>query len=270
MKIKFWGVRGSVPCATDHHLQFGGNTSCVTVEHDGEIVVLDAGTGMVPLGKEFVSRGIHSSTLLLSHAHLDHIFGLPFFSPAWRPDFNLKVMAGNLMNAGGVREVFDQVFGEPAFPVPVKAMRGVSSFNDFAAGDSFTVGCFKVTTIPLFHPNGATAYRLEVSGKSVCYVTDVEHIPGEIDPIIVEFIRNTDLFIYDSTYTDTEFLAKIGWGHSTWQHGVRLGLAANVKRYAMFHHDPDRTDELMARLEVEAQQTWKSAFAAREGLEIEL
>ncbi|MDI9408297.1 MAG: MBL fold metallo-hydrolase [Candidatus Pacebacteria bacterium] len=271
MKVQFWGVRGSVPCASLSHMRYGGNTSCVTVEHNNEIVILDAGTGIVPLGKQLVRRHLHSATLLLSHAHLDHIFGLPFFAPAWMPDFKLKIMAGNLNNVeGGVRGVFDTVYSEPAFPVPVGAMRGVESFTDFTAGESFQAGIFGVKTMPLNHPNGATAYRVEFNNKSLCYVTDVEHEVGKIDPHIVEFIRGTDLFIYDTTYTEEEYKTKKGWGHSTWQHGIKLGMMGQVKRYALFHHEPDRTDDLMAMVEEEAKKEWNASFAAREGMEIEL
>ncbi|MCX8501270.1 MAG: MBL fold metallo-hydrolase [Alphaproteobacteria bacterium] len=271
MKVHFWGVRGSVPCASLSHMKYGGNTACVAVEHQNETIILDAGTGIVPLGKQIARKKISSATLLLSHAHLDHIFGLPFFAPAWMPDFSLKIMAGNLSKlSGGIRGVFDTVYSEPAFPVPVGAMRGVHSFTDFTAGASFQAGVFGVRPMPLNPPNGATAYRIEVNNKSLCYVTDVEHEVGKVDESIVEFIRGTDLFIYDTTYTEAEYLSKVGWGHSTWQHGIKLGMMGNVKRYALFHHEPDRTDEMMALVEEEAKREWNLAFAAREGMEIEL
>ena len=270
MKIRFWGVRGSIPCASETHLVYGGNTSCLTVEGEDSMLILDAGTGIVPLGKYVQDNKINHASLLLSHAHIDHIIGLPFFAPVWNPDFSLEVLAGNLKSSGGVRSVFNLVFGEPTFPVPIKAMRGITRFHDFVAGENFALNGFAIRTIPLNHPNGATGYRIELHGKTMCFITDVEHILGELDDDLIAFIKDTDLFIYDTTYTDQEFPAKIGWGHSTWEQGIRLAQAANVKRYAMFHHEPNRTDPIMAELEKQAKSKWEHAFAAREGMVISL
>jgi phosphoribosyl 1,2-cyclic phosphodiesterase len=269
--VTFWGVRGSLPCPTPDHLAFGGNTSCVTVEAAGQIIILDAGTGIFALGKDMMRRGVTSATLLLSHAHIDHILGFPFFGPVWSGDFSLTVMAGNLTPTGGVRRVFDQVLGDPLFPVPVQAMSGVTSFHDFAAGTTFMLGPdVLVKTIPLNHPNGASAYRIESGGRAVCYVTDVEHEAGTLDQDILAFIKDCDLLIYDSTYSDEEYVKKVGWGHSTWQQGVRLSKAANVKRYAVFHHDPDHTDDIMREVEASVTNLWRNAFVAREGMIIRL
>ena len=274
MKVTFWGVRGSIPCAQKSHLEYGGNTSCITVEKEGAVLILDAGTGIVPLGKYLEEKNVKHASLLLSHAHLDHIMGLPFFSPVWNPGFALEVLAGNLKSSGGVKSVFNLVFGEPTFPVPINAMRGITRFRDFVAGENFTLNGFEIRTIPLNHPNGATGYRIELNGKNICFITDVEHDFKDNKPIIdanlVEFIKGTDLFIYDTTYTDEEFIAKKGWGHSTWEHGLRLAKAANVKNYALFHHEPNRTDEIMAELEKKVKSNWENAFAARDGMVIEL
>ena len=275
MKVTFWGVRGSIPCAQKSHLEYGGNTSCITVEKEGAVLILDAGTGIVPLGEYLEKKKVKHASLLLSHAHLDHIMGLPFFSPVWNPGFALEVLAGNLKSSGGVKSVFNLVFGEPTFPVPINAMRGITRFHDFVAGENFTLNGFEIRTIPLNHPNGATGYRIESNGKNICFITDVEHNLDKanapiIDDNLVSFIKDTDLFIYDTTYTDEEFQDKIGWGHSTWEHGLRLSKAANVKRYALFHHEPNRTDEIMEKLEKKAKSKWDQAFAARERQVIDL
>lgn len=271
VEVTFWGVRGSMPCATSNHLAFGGNTSCVTVEAAGRVVILDAGTGIFALGKDLMKRGVTQATLLLSHAHIDHIMGFPFFAPVWSGSFSLTVMAGNLIPTGGVRAVFDQVLGDPLFPVPVQAMSGVTSFHDFEAGANFAIGPdIMVKTIPLNHPNGATAYRIEALGKSICYVTDTEHVPGQPNQEILKLIDRCDLMIYDSTYSDEEYASKVGWGHSTWQEGTRLGKAAEVKRYAVFHHDPDHTDDIMSTVEGAVTKLWDRAFVAREGMRIGL
>ncbi|MDI9348567.1 MAG: MBL fold metallo-hydrolase [Candidatus Symbiobacter sp.] len=270
MKVTFWGVRGSIPCASDTHLKYGGNTSCLTVEKGDAMLILDAGTGIVELGKYIRAKNIKSASLLLSHAHLDHIMGLPFFSPVWNPDFKLDVFAGHLKLPRGIESVFNAVFGEPTFPVPIKAMRGITEYTDFVAGEDLSLNGFMVRTIALYHPNGATGYSIELDGKKICYITDVEHVISQPDQGIINFIKSADLFIYDTTYTDQEFPAKIGWGHSTWQEGMRLGQAADVKRYALFHHEPDRTDAIMEKLEAEVKSQWDRAFVAREKMIIEL
>ena len=144
-------------------------------------------------------------------------------------------------------------------------MRSKLTFEDFNVGDELHPGeGIVVKTAPLRHPNGATAYRVEYDGNSVCYVTDTEHDPDTPDQAILDFIQNADLVIYDSTYTDEEFPAKVGWGHSTWQEGIRLCRAANAKRLALFHHDPDHNDAAMTVIEQKARSTWADSFAARD------
>ncbi|MEJ0068413.1 MAG: MBL fold metallo-hydrolase [Pseudomonadota bacterium] len=194
------------------------------------MVVLDAGTGLFPLGKHLLKGSVKSATLLLSHSHTDHIIGFPFFAPAWIGSFALTIMAGHLIDNGGVRNIFEVAMRDPVFPVKLKDMGGATRFHDFRVGESFTLGTdVKVRTAPLVHPNGATAYRLEAEGKVLCYVTDTEHTPGKPDQNVLDLISGADLVVYDCTYTDDEFTKKVGWGHSTWQEGVRLCRAAGAK-----------------------------------------
>jgi phosphoribosyl 1,2-cyclic phosphodiesterase len=173
-------------------------------------------------------------------------------------------MAGHL-GAAKVRHVLAGQMAEPTFPVPLEAMRADLTFEDFSAGDRFVLGAeVGVRTCVLNHPNGATGYRIEYQGKSVCYVTDTEHVVGKPDQNILSLIEGTDLLVYDCTYTDDEFPSKVGWGHSTWQEAVRLSRHANVKKLAIFHHDPEHDDSFMMRLEDQARQSWDGAFVARE------
>ncbi len=271
LKVKFWGVRGSIACPSPNHIAFGGNTSCIEINAGGQQIILDAGTGIRNLGHWNFRKGIHRSTLLFSHTHWDHITGFPFFAPAFHPDHSFRLMAGHLYDDGGLRSVLSGQMQQPTFPVPMEAMKSSLTFEDFRAGDSYELGPnIQVRTAPLNHPNGATGYRIEHGGKSVCYVTDTEHVIEKPDQNILGLIEGTDLMIYDSTYTDDEFPSKIGWGHSTWQEGIRLARAANVKSLAIFHHDPDHEDGFMDRVEAEARATWRRAFVARENMRIRL
>jgi phosphoribosyl 1,2-cyclic phosphodiesterase len=250
----------------------GGNTSCLEVRVGEHLIILDSGTGIRSLGRSLLQRDVRKATLLLSHTHWDHINGFPFFQPAFDPKRAFRILAGHLgPETGGIRQALSGQMTQPMFPVPLETMRATLDFEDFQAGDRFTLdGGIVVRTAPLQHPNGATGYRIEHGGRSFCYVTDTEHTPGKPDERILALIEGCDLFVYDSTYTDEEFPAKVSWGHSTWQEGVRLARAANVRRYGIFHHDPDHEDPFMDQVEKDAQQEFSSAFVTREGVSIEL
>jgi phosphoribosyl 1,2-cyclic phosphodiesterase len=266
VRVTFWGVRGSIAVAAKSHSRYGGNTSCVEVNVGDEVIIFDSGTGIRPLGADLLRRDIRRSTLLLSHTHWDHIQGFPFFAPAFDPKRSFRILAGHLpRSVGGIRSVLAGQMAEPNFPVPLEIMRGALTFEDFSAGDEFELSPgVQIKTASLNHPNGATGYRIEHKGASVCYVTDTEHVPGQLDENILGLIEGADLFIYDSTYTDDEFPAKVGWGHSTWQEAVRLAKAAKVRRLAIFHHEPDHDDKFMKRVEAEASKLLPSSFVARE------
>lgn len=269
IRLKFWGVRGSIACASPDHMKYGGNTSCIEVEAGNYRFVMDAGTGIRNFGNAFLKDDVRESHLLLTHTHWDHINGFPFFVPAYDGKRSIHIMAGHLMNQGGVQDVLSTQMHNPMFPVPLEAMQANLRFEDFEAGESFSLAKgVDIQTAPLNHPNGATAYRVNHDGNSIVYVTDTEHIPGKPDQNILNLIEGADLVIYDSTYTDSEFPAKVGWGHSTWREGMRLCQAANVKRLAIFHHDPDHNDDFMDRLAAEAEAEWDGNFVSREGMEV--
>lgn len=271
-KVKFWGVRGSIACPSPRHIGFGGNTSCVEVSAGGERIIFDAGTGIRSLGLWMLKKQVKHAHLMLSHTHWDHINGFPFFTPAFMPDQSFEIMAGHVAeDQGGIQKVLSGQMAQPFFPVPLEAMRGTLRFSDFDAGDTFSLSeNTEVRTAPLNHPNGATAYRVNHRGKSMCYVTDTEHVPGQPDENILALIEGADLVIYDSTYNEKEFVEKIGWGHSTWEEGIRLCRAANVRMLAIFHHDPTHDDSYMEALELEARDVWPGAIVARENMRINL
>jgi len=161
--------------------------------------------------------------------------------------------------------------GAPTFPIPLHTLPASIQFNDFEAGERFTLdGDIDITTAALAHPNEATAYRIQHGGSSVCYVTDTEHVQGRLDAAILTLIQGSDLVIYDSTYTDSEYTTRFGWGHSTWQEGVRLAKAAGTKQLAIFHHDPDHDDQFMDQVAAEAKAMWSGAFVATEGAVVAL
>ena len=272
MRIKFWGVRGSIACPSPSHVRYGGNTSCIEISTGANRFILDAGTGIRQLGQAFIRDGVRDIDLLLTHTHWDHINGFPFFGLAYDPTRAIRVRAGHLLKSGStIRNVLAAQMDSPMFPVPLEAMRAKISFEDFHAGDSFDLySGVKIKTRPLNHPNGATGYRIEHGGRVAVYITDTEHVSGKDDANVLELIAGADLVIYDSTYTEAEFPNRIGWGHSTWNEGMRLCRMAGVKKLAIFHHDPDHDDQFMDKLGEEAARAWGGTFVCREGMEIVL
>ncbi len=251
-------------------MRYGGNTSCIEVKAGDTHIILDAGTGIRNLGQSFLERGVREAAMLLTHTHWDHINGFPFFTPGYVGDHRFHIYAGHLAAAGGVERVLAGQMARPMFPVPFEALKARFAFTDFEAGERFELGDAQIRTAPLRHPDGATGYRIEFGGKSICYVTDTEHEPGKPDERVLELIDHADMVIYDSTYTDEEFKEKVGWGHSTWQEGVRLAKLANVKRLAIFHHDPYHDDIFMDGVAEEAKRLFEGSFVAQEGVQIDL
>lgn len=272
MRVTFWGVRGSIACPGRQYARVGGNTSCVEVEVAGETVIFDAGTGLRLLGASLEQRRIKKSHVLLSHTHWDHTCGLPFFRPVYDPECSIRIVGGHAIErSGGIRTILDSQLSAPSFPVSLDQMAASLSFVDVSPGAAFEISPkVAIRTTRLAHPDHATGYRLEHDGVSVAYVTDTEHEPGRLNRSIVTLIERADLVIYDCTYTDEEFAGRRGWGHSTWQEGVRLCRAANAKRLAIFHHDPEHDDAFMKRVAENAKRMWSGAFVAREGMQVTL
>lgn len=272
--LTFWGVRGTVPRSDPSIMRYGGNTSCVEVFCKGRQIIFDAGTGLYQLGQKHRSGEVNVD-ILLSHTHLDHIQGFPFFAPLYNQKANIALWAGHLLPYMTVETVMSHLMQSPVFPLTLCDVHSRVEFNDFQAGQCiFNDGMAKVginiKTLPLFHPDQATGYRLECDGKSICYITDVEHVVGECNAALIEFIRDADIFIYDSTYDDDEFSRYIGWGHSTWQHGVRLAEGANVKKFVAFHHDPMASDDILDKRAEILEKMRPGSIIAKEGLTIDL
>lgn len=271
--VRFWGVRGSIACPGPATLRYGGNTACVEMRCGELRLIFDAGSGMRPLGREWErNRQPCSAHIFLSHTHLDHVVGLPFFRPAYLPDNGFQLWAGHLRQRGHrLQGVLQTLMRQPLFPVPLDILHACMAFHDFEAGDTLEPGHgVVIRTAPLAHPGGATGYRVEWGGRIVCYVTDTEHEEGRLDPRVLRLIDGADVVIYDATYTDEEFASYRGWGHSTWQQGVRLCEAAAAGRLVLFHHDPDRDDDALDRIAAELMQLRPGSLVAREGLVLRL
>ena len=265
LRIKIWGCRGSIACPQPSHMRYGGNTTSLEVDAGNRKILLDCGTGIRNLGQELLRSDLKHCDILLTHTHWDHINGFPFFAPAFDPNRTFDIKAGHLFDRGGIKSVFQAQMDNPMFPVPLEAMQAKLNFEDFAAGESFSLSNeIQIRTCPLNHPNEATGYRIDYEGRSVCLITDTEHVPGKPDENILGLIEGADLIFYDATYTEEEFPSRIGWGHSTWNEGIKLCQMAKVKQLGIFHHDPDHDDDFMDRLSDDAGKEWDGAFTVKE------
>jgi phosphoribosyl 1,2-cyclic phosphodiesterase/ActR/RegA family two-component response regulator len=291
--IRFWGVRGSIPTPGPTTVFYGGNTSCVEVRTLGEIIVLDAGTGIRPLGlaleKEFGNKPIRC-TVLISHTHWDHIQGFPFFVPAYNQRNNVRIL-GFEGARQGLESTLSAQMESPYFPISMQQMPGhieIIELKNFY----FEVGPVPVQAELVNHPGICTGYRISSAAGGICYLPDIElfqrlrsqsnknedHLAfaQSQDEKLLQFIKGAVVLIIDSQYDAEEYASHVGWGHSCVEDAVDLALSASVKRLYLFHHDPVHTDEEVSRLVAKARAIVLErgskliVEAAREGEELRL
>jgi len=267
--VRFWGVRGSIACSGPRTARYGGNTSSLEVRCGDELLLFDAGTGMRYLGKTLEGTRLDAD-LYFTHTHFDHVCGLPFFRPLFDAQNRFRLWAGHLRGAMTLKRVLGEFMMSPFFPVPPEVFRSTVEYRDFNAGDTLaSVKGVRVRTAALNHPDGATGYRVEYDGRSLCYVSDTEHVPGSLDRNVLGLIAGADLVIYDCMYTDDEYRRYVGWGHSTWQEGIRLCKEAGAQRMVVFHHDPDHDDDMLDGIAREVEKALPGSLVAHEGLVLE-
>jgi phosphoribosyl 1,2-cyclic phosphodiesterase len=285
--VTFWGTRGSIPTPGAHTARYGGNTPCVAVEGaGGQLVILDAGTGIRALGLKLVEKqnGAVNAEILLSHAHWDHIQGLPHFKPFFAPGNAVRIW-GSRQGTMSLEAILRQQMDPAVFPVPLDALSAKLTVQQTEPGE-FSVGEFRVRMIKLRHPGTTLGYRLTpvTGGPSMAYVTDNELGPGgqynspaSWRAEFVEFLRGVDLLIHDAMYTPAELEMHRGWGHSTYAEAVGLAAEAKVGRLVLFHHEPEHDDaamdDLLAAARREAQRLGgrpAEVLAAQEGVQLTL
>ncbi|AWL12591.1 hypothetical protein HMF8227_02133 [Saliniradius amylolyticus] len=280
MKLTFYGVRGSIPAPGKDFIEYGGNTACVHIElNDGTDIVLDAGTGIKRLGTHLVSKDsdIH---LLLSHNHWDHIQGFPFFAPIFQSDRKIFITPGCTAFQQQDDAVLRQMNGS-TFPVDHHSLPSVIQILPrINRGENRQIGSATVSTQAMNHPGSGSSYLIEADGKRLAYITDNELYPPHNKHTDflqwVEFAKDADIIIHDAQYLQTDMPTKSGWGHSVAEETVKLAMACNAKRLALYSHDHDRTDQDIRAIEQHCHDVVKlggaelTVFAAAEGMTIDL
>lgn len=278
MRVNFWGVRGSIPVPGDATQRWGGNSSCVEIRADGlPPLVLDCGTGARGLGNQLARDKEREVVMLFTHLHVDHIFGFPFFLPAYLP--------GCVMHVGvpaysddEARERLSRYANGTFHPVRLREMPAEIHWMGVRPARTYALSGWTVRTIRLTHPGGSVGYRVEAEGRAVAYLTDTAPFaqPGEgvaageaptpAEQRIIEFIRGCDLVLFDAMFDYEEYVERMTWGHAYPEYGEVLVRAAGVPELVLFHHAPDATDDALdARAARFADHTSPRVFLAREG-----
>lgn len=273
MKIKFWGVRGSTPTPERQNGRYGGNSPCIEVRlANGTLIILDCGSGLRSLGKslqlEFEERPIHAY-IFLTHFHWDHIQGIPFFLPFYKKG-NTFLFHSVLRKGLELKGTIEGQMVNPYFPVDMTVMGSTRHFYDLDERPINVNGAV-ISSAPMNHPQECVGYRIDADGASFVLATDTEPGSPKHDRAVRELARGADVLVYDSQYTPEQLRGeKKGWGHSTWLEGTHIAREVGVKRFALFHHDPDHDDVFVDGLVERAQQEFPNALGASEDLEIDL
>ena len=266
--VKFWGVRGSIPCPGSQTVRYGGNTPCVEMQLGDKRFIFDGGTGIHVLGQSLLPKMPLEAYIFFTHSHWDHVQGFPFFVPGFVGGNKFHIYGAVAPDGSTVEQRLNDQMLHPNFPVPLQIMQSNLDFSEVKPGKTIHIEDIAIETAPLNHPGESVGYRVNWQGGSAVYVTDTEHYPDKLDENVLKLANNADILIYDSTYTDEEYYSskspKIGWGHSTWQEAVKIAEAANVKTLVIFHHDPSHDDEFLDRIGQEAKQRFPGAVMAKE------
>ena len=289
-KLKFWRVRGSIPTPGPKTIKYGGNTSCVEISFpNGEIFVLDAGTGIRELG-EYLNKYIKPQkiNMFISHFHWDHIQGLPFFAPLRDPNMQI-IIYGCEEPDSQIKNILSNQMDSTYFPIELTDLAAKISFKSLEQG-IYLIGDVEVETKYINHPGYALGYKFQYSGKNIVFISDNEPffddemnmkkngnevihnmekiselLPDEIEKIfnqfsesktekLIEFISGADIFIHDAQYTPQEYLERKKWGHSPYTYPIDLAIKANVKKLLLYHHDPQHNDDYMDKIRIKARE----------------
>lgn len=293
MKVKMWGVRGSIPSPGPHTVRYGGNTTCIEVRSDADnLIVLDAGTGIFPLAQSLLPRLPVTANIFITHTHWDHIQGLPFFVPLYIPGNKVRIHgAYDIVNGLGIENVMEVQMQYSFFPIREDQVRDNVEYKTLTVGEPVAIGDARVTPVLMNHPVTDFGYRVACNGKAMFFTGDHEpwrNIYTPDDPERAEYqamvdqrhaelaaaIGPVDLLIVDAAYTETEYPQKVGWGHGTFDTAADLARRVRAKRLIFTHHEPTRSDDALEGIFADVLARYPDIgcelILAREGMEIVL
>jgi len=291
MKVRFWGVRGSIPSPGPHTIRYGGNTTCIEVRSDDDqLIILDAGTGIFPLAQSLLARLPVQANIFITHTHWDHIQGLPFFVPLYIPGNQVRIHgAYDIISMQGIQQVMDVQLQYSYFPIREAELKAGIEYATLTVGEPVQIGDASVMPVLMNHPVTDLGYRIECQGKSVFFTGDHEpwvNIYAPQDEGFAEYqalidqrqaeldaaIGPVDLLIVDTAYTQVEYPQKIGWGHGTYDTAIAMARRIGAKRLLCTHHEPTRSDDALEEVFAEALSRHAdpgcAVQLAYEGLEI--
>lgn len=274
MRIRFWGVRGTIPSPGRHTIKYGGNTSCVEIfTSDKQLIILDAGSGIRHLGKHLIEnqQGRIIGNILISHTHWDHIQGFPFFAPIFGRN-NRFVLVGKKRVGEQLVDTLAQQFTEPYLPFAYKSLPADLIVKEVKDGETLIIGdATKVTVADLNHPGGCLGFRIENNGVSFVYCSDVSHHKDSFDETLLKLAQGADLLVHDSHFASLEEKQRfVEYGHSSWLEATQAAIEAGVKNLALFHYAPDLSDDELEQILVKARKVFPRTLLAQEGLTINL
>ncbi|GHV84174.1 MBL fold metallo-hydrolase [Spirochaetia bacterium] len=276
--IRFWGVRGSIPCPANETTVYGGNTTCIEIRADDKLVIVDFGSGIRLLSGSIMEndfkKGDIDADVFLSHTHWDHIVGFPFFVPLFLPKSKIRIYGPFLPSGENLETIFKNLTSYNYWPISLSELSAQIKFKQIHEQTINLGNGLKVTSKYLNHPVICLGYRFEYQGKSIVTAFDTEpywnlfptdkndpfynedaaleskRVVDEENKKILKFIKDADIVVYDSAYTEDEYInGKLNWGHSSYENAIETGANANVKKIALFHHDPIRTDKALNEIE---------------------
>ena len=279
MRAKVWGCRGSVPAPGPETARYGGNTSCIEVQVDENIaIILDAGSGMRPLGHSLATEETKEIHVLLTHLHLDHLQGLAFFLPFWSQDVGLHIW-GPPSPTYTLAERVAAYVSPPLFPIPLSDVPSRPVFHDVPS-DPWMIGSALVTGCPVVHQGPTMGFRISAHDRTLAYIPDHEPSLGtnlrQFEPDWMsgyKVAHGADVLFHDAQYAEDEYHTHVGWGHSSIEHATLFAEAMEAERFILFHHDPSHSDVRLESLLREAQTTWVGhhpLVLAEEGMSVDL
>jgi len=293
MKFKFWGVRGSIPTPGAQTNKYGGNTTCIEVRTaNDDLIILDAGTGIHQLMQTLLPKMPIDAHILITHTHWDHIHGLPFCPPIYIPGNKLTIYGAQDLKTGeGIERTLKVQMQHSFFPIAESELKADVRYKTVKVGEKFTIANATITPVLLNHPVINFGYRIDGDGKSLFFTGDYEqqvniYAPEDKEYLefeqmievyvdsLVEVIRDVDVLIIDSSFTEQEYKHKKNWGHGTYTAAIKLAKKSGAKKLFFTHHEPTRTDAALDAIYVELlknnQDLACELFIAQEGLEVEL